>query len=214
MSELLRIDCPFAPVRRTPHAGKPNNRCRANTAHTRQSRPDYGLGFQVKFLKNSRVVPFWIRNAGRDRSACITFFCRSVLCTANPTIASARRLPSELGTNKAVKARIWPWFETFSVRQSFKSSDVFPARSAAGLLLGSRPRHHLLLQIFPLHRPPSAPVSRTPPAGYPKLGRWHQANPSGNPTSVWMHPQLGSVCRDAMHTIGCRSFISSPLWTP
>ena len=25
-------------------------RCRANSAHTRQSRPDYGLGFQVKVL--------------------------------------------------------------------------------------------------------------------------------------------------------------------
>ena len=33
-------------------------RCRANVAHLRQSRPDYGLGFQVKFLKTFQVVPF------------------------------------------------------------------------------------------------------------------------------------------------------------
>ena len=32
-------------------------RCRANMAHTRQSRPDYGLGFQVKVPKTFYVVP-------------------------------------------------------------------------------------------------------------------------------------------------------------
>jgi len=33
-------------------------RCRANMAHVRQSRPDSGLGFQVKVLKPFKVVPF------------------------------------------------------------------------------------------------------------------------------------------------------------
>ena len=33
-------------------------RCRANMAHIRQSRPDYGLGFQVEVLKTVEVVSF------------------------------------------------------------------------------------------------------------------------------------------------------------
>jgi len=32
-------------------------RCRANVAHIRQSRPDAGLAFQVKFLKMFQCVP-------------------------------------------------------------------------------------------------------------------------------------------------------------
>ena len=32
-------------------------RCPANMAHIRQSRPDSGLGFQVKVLKTLKVVP-------------------------------------------------------------------------------------------------------------------------------------------------------------
>ena len=34
-----------------------SHRCRANTAHTRQSRPDYGLRFRVKVLKRFQVFP-------------------------------------------------------------------------------------------------------------------------------------------------------------
>ena len=34
-----------------------SNRFRANMAHTRQSRPDSGLGFQVKLVKPYQVVP-------------------------------------------------------------------------------------------------------------------------------------------------------------
>jgi len=33
-----------------------------NTAHIRQSRPDYGLGFQVKFLKTFQVFPSSLGN--------------------------------------------------------------------------------------------------------------------------------------------------------
>ena len=33
------------------------NRCRANMAHVRQSRPDSGLGFQVKFLNPFKLLP-------------------------------------------------------------------------------------------------------------------------------------------------------------
>jgi len=33
------------------------SRCRANVAHIRQSRPDSGLGFQVKVLKTFKDVP-------------------------------------------------------------------------------------------------------------------------------------------------------------
>ena len=35
----------------------PQVRCRANTAHTRQSRPESGLAFQVKVSKILQVVP-------------------------------------------------------------------------------------------------------------------------------------------------------------
>jgi len=41
-----------------PHQGTPSRRCRANMAHTRQPRPDYGLGFQVKSLEIFQVVPY------------------------------------------------------------------------------------------------------------------------------------------------------------
>ena len=34
------------------------SRCRANVAHTRQSRPDYGPGFKVKVIKRFEVFPF------------------------------------------------------------------------------------------------------------------------------------------------------------
>jgi len=33
------------------------HRCRANSAHVRQSLPDYGLGFQVKILEPFEVFP-------------------------------------------------------------------------------------------------------------------------------------------------------------
>ena len=35
-------------------------RCLANMAHIRQSRPDYGLGFQVKGLATFEMVPSWL----------------------------------------------------------------------------------------------------------------------------------------------------------
>ena len=37
---------------------QPPTRCRANVAHVRQSRPDSGLGFQVKVLNTLQGVPF------------------------------------------------------------------------------------------------------------------------------------------------------------
>ena len=37
--------------------GYERSRCRENMAHIRQSRPDYGLGFQGKVLKPSQDVP-------------------------------------------------------------------------------------------------------------------------------------------------------------
>jgi len=39
------------------HAYLTHNRCRANMAHTRQSRPHSGLGFQGKVVETFQVVP-------------------------------------------------------------------------------------------------------------------------------------------------------------
>jgi hypothetical protein len=36
--------------------GESTDRCRANMAHIRQSRPDYGLGFQAKVRKTFKAV--------------------------------------------------------------------------------------------------------------------------------------------------------------
>ena len=45
-----------------------NDRCRANMAHIRQSRPDSGLGSQVKVLKLLNVVPFSLLSLGTRRT--------------------------------------------------------------------------------------------------------------------------------------------------
>ena len=48
-------------------------RCRANVAHIKQSRPDSGLGVQVKVVKTFQVVPTSLGSGadgiqhGRDR---------------------------------------------------------------------------------------------------------------------------------------------------
>ena len=44
--------------------GAGTNRCRANMAHIRQSGPDYGLGFQVKFRKTFEL--FRIHGSGSE----------------------------------------------------------------------------------------------------------------------------------------------------
>jgi len=41
----------------SPISNPTSHRCRANMAHTRQSMPDPGLGFQIKVLKRSTVFP-------------------------------------------------------------------------------------------------------------------------------------------------------------
>ena len=43
-------------------------------------------------------------------------------------------LPSELGTNKPVKAIFWPWLEPFSVRKYLNPFKLFSARRVAGYL--------------------------------------------------------------------------------
>ena len=50
---------------------EPKSRCRPNMAHIRQSRPDSGLGFQVKFVKTFQVVPFAL-GSGKSTVVCGT----------------------------------------------------------------------------------------------------------------------------------------------
>ena len=50
-SSTLRI------ITSLPHPAPTVVRCRANVAHIRQSKPDFGLGFQVKVLESFTVVP-------------------------------------------------------------------------------------------------------------------------------------------------------------
>jgi len=40
-----------------PHSPRSNSRCRANSAHVRQSRPDYGLRVQGNVLEPFSIVP-------------------------------------------------------------------------------------------------------------------------------------------------------------
>ena len=53
-------------------------RCRTNSAHLRQSRPDYGLSFVGKVFKTFQVVPILGALAGRvavgvfDQESCFT----------------------------------------------------------------------------------------------------------------------------------------------
>ena len=53
----LWADVVIPPVPAAPPSRVRGMRCRTSMAHTRQSRPDSGLGFQVKVLKTFQVVP-------------------------------------------------------------------------------------------------------------------------------------------------------------
>ena len=60
-------------------------RCRANSAHIRQSMPDSGLGFQVKVLKTFKLLIF-----PRKRSEHASFFF--VFITLQPRIEGYKSL--------------------------------------------------------------------------------------------------------------------------
>jgi len=64
----------------------PPVRCRANMAHIRQSRPDYGLGFQAKVTKK-KVVPSMLGRCSQARSH------------GSPKLRVRGPLPSEEGKN-------------------------------------------------------------------------------------------------------------------
>ena len=75
-SEILKGEfgeVTMAPCRTCALAVFASCRCGANMAHIRQSRPDYGLGFQAQALKISSAVPSCldavIERGGGDRGA-------------------------------------------------------------------------------------------------------------------------------------------------
>ena len=52
---------------RTSKVPSRSSRCRANSAHSKQPRPDSGPGFRVKVLKTCQVVPFSLGSGYPDR---------------------------------------------------------------------------------------------------------------------------------------------------
>ena len=96
-------------------------RCQANTAHIRQSRPDSGLGFQVKVLRSCEVVHASLGCGTQEATADLS--ARSYL------------LPSTLGTCKTVNARLWLRLEPFFKGKSLKTRVVLPRSGAVSRLL-------------------------------------------------------------------------------
>ena len=52
-----------------PQPQENQGRCRANAAHIRQSRQDFGLGFTVKSSKRFKLFPLRSEADGADRGA-------------------------------------------------------------------------------------------------------------------------------------------------
>ena len=95
----------------------------ARLAHTRQSRPDPGLGLShFQYLTHQKHPPprvlQWDYAPGPMVVPGGAFL--NVPPSAQVRGGSAPgRGAGEVGTHKTVKARLWPWFEPFSVRKSF-----------------------------------------------------------------------------------------------
>ena len=60
---LVNLDCSSAT--------SPAGRCRANMAHTRQSRPYSGLNFKVNVLKTVQAIPFSLGSGREENSSFI-----------------------------------------------------------------------------------------------------------------------------------------------
>jgi hypothetical protein len=88
-------------------------RCRANMAHTRESRPDSDLGFQAKVLSLCQVVPssfgtglcisFLVPNVsvvkGRDKTSSLSFenYYGWKMCVKPLSVAGSRQAPTSGG---------------------------------------------------------------------------------------------------------------------
>jgi len=79
-------------------------RCRANMAHIRQSRPDYGLHFQVKVPKSFKVFP--LRSEAVGEVADLRTPSHSLSWSA----AASTGMPSRVLTPKPETLDLPPWY--------------------------------------------------------------------------------------------------------
>ena len=103
-------------------------------AHVRQSQPDYGLAFHVEVLETFQVVA---SSLGSRNPQPESGHLPGVPFRAGEEVIRVP-LSSQLGTNKTVMARSWPWLEPFYAR-NFQPIQVVSSSLTGGALTESDP---------------------------------------------------------------------------
>jgi len=90
-----------------------------NMAHIRQSRPDPGLGFQVKvsnpflsrslFARKRNAVASWCGAGRRSSRRPASLLTARAGSSSSSYLLSLQVLEGSCGTDTTVKARFWPW---------------------------------------------------------------------------------------------------------